>query len=146
MRSLGFILIALLSVQASAASISKCVDSQGRVTFTQNANCPGGSVADGAVRAHNPTISGSSAPVQMADPNRPRAASPQAKELTVVGQPQQRTLPIESPAQRETTVRRSAAPAQPCIKMVERRINSSTVMKNGSRRGRSEIIKVPVAC
>lgn len=146
MRSLGFILIALLSAHAEAASISKCVDSQGRVTFTQNANCPGGSVSDGAVRAYNPSISGSSAPVQMADPNRPRAASLQAKELTIVGQPQPRTLPIESAAEREAPVRRSVGPAQPCIKMVEKLVSCSRPSKKGGIVGCAQRIKVPVAC
>lgn len=69
MRSFGFILAALLmSSQASAATIFKCVDAAGKVTFTKGRNCPDNTGLDDVVRAHNPNISGSSAPVQMAQP------------------------------------------------------------------------------
>lgn len=79
MRSFGFILAAmLLSSQASAATIFKCVDAAGKVTFTKNANCPRDTGLDDVVRAHNPSISGSSAPVQMAQPARQVGAAPQA--------------------------------------------------------------------
>lgn len=73
MRYFGFILAALLlSSQAGAATIFKCVDAAGKVTFTRGQNCPDNTGLDDVVRAHNPTISGSSAPVQMAQP-RPQA-------------------------------------------------------------------------
>ncbi len=65
---LGIALAAVFSAEASAAAIFKCVDANGKVTFTQNQNCPENSGLDDVVRAHNPTISGSSAPVQMAPP------------------------------------------------------------------------------
>lgn len=72
MRNFGFILAALLlSSQASAATIFKCVDEAGKVTFTKNANCPRNSSLEDVVRAHNAAPSGSSAPVQMATPSAP---------------------------------------------------------------------------
>lgn len=72
MRNFGFILAALLlSSQAGAATIFKCVDEAGKVTFTKNANCPRNSGLEDVVRAHNAAPSGSSAPVQMATPPAP---------------------------------------------------------------------------
>lgn len=65
---LGIVLATVFSAEASAAAIFKCVDAHGKVTFTQNQNCPENSGLDDVVRAHNPTISGSSVPVQMAPP------------------------------------------------------------------------------
>lgn len=59
---------ALISSHASAATIFKCVDAAGKVTFTKGQNCPDNTGLDDVVRAHNPKISGSSAPVQMAQP------------------------------------------------------------------------------
>ncbi len=81
---------ALLSSQASAATIFKCVDAGGKVTFTKGQNCPENTGLDDVVRAHNPRISGSSAPVQMATP-RPQGpaagalAAPQQRGVAVVG-------------------------------------------------------------
>lgn len=59
---------ALVAGQAHAATIFKCVDAAGKVTFTKGQNCPDNTGLDDVVRAHNPRISGSSAPVQMAQP------------------------------------------------------------------------------
>ncbi len=76
MRSFALILAALLlSTQAGAATIFKCVDEAGKVTFTKNANCPRNSGLEDVVRAHNAAPSGSSAPVQMATPAAPSYSS-----------------------------------------------------------------------
>lgn len=95
MRSFGFILVTLLlSSQAGAATIFKCVDAAGKVTFTKGQNCPDHTGLDDVVRAHNPTISGSSAPVRMARPRlqaQPSQApnshsyQPQPRGVAVVG-------------------------------------------------------------
>jgi len=95
MIRLGFALAALLlSSQAGAATIFKCVDSAGKVTFTKGQNCPDNSDLDDVVRAHNPTISGSSAPVQMAQPRaelhpvdvyRAQQHQPRQRGVAVVG-------------------------------------------------------------
>lgn len=89
MHRFGFILAALLlSSQASAATIFKCVDEAGKVTFTKSANCPRNSGLDDVISAHNAAPSGSSAPVQMATPTaqqyapRPSGAN---KGVVVVG-------------------------------------------------------------
>ncbi len=84
MRSLGFILAALLSSQAGAATIFKCVDEAGKVTFTKNANCPRNSGLDDVISAHNAAPSGSSAPVQMAAPKSQRYLAPVTSKSGVV--------------------------------------------------------------
>ncbi len=146
MRGFGFILAALLlSWEASAASIFKCVDEAGRVTFTKNQNCPRNSGLADVVSAHNAAPSGSSEAVRMAAPVA-RNAPAKKRELVVVGeQPVVTVAPAAEPAPR-SGVARAAGPAQPCIKIVERRVNRSTITKDGNRRGSSQIIKAPVAC
>ena len=150
MIRLGFALAALLlSSQVSAASIFKCVDEAGKVTFTKNANCPRNTGLYEVVRAHNSAPSGSSAAVRMADPSRAPAVSSQSKELTIVGQPLQRTLPIDSGLERETPVRAAGVnrnAAQPCVRFVDKHVSSSRRSKNGGTVGRGQIIKVPVPC
>lgn len=70
-------LAALLGAgQAGAATMFKCVDAQGKITFTQ-ANCPDNHQLDDVVSAHNAAPSGSSAPTQMAAPRRQRQVQPQ---------------------------------------------------------------------
>ncbi|MGP0174186.1 DUF4124 domain-containing protein [Pseudomonas sp. NCHU5208] len=65
---------------AQAATVFKCVDAKGKVTFTQQ-NCPDNHALDDVVSAHNQTPSGSSAPTRMAQPSRHAAArqSPSAQ-------------------------------------------------------------------
>jgi hypothetical protein len=58
----------LLSSQLQAATVFKCVDAAGKVTFTQNQNCPDSHSLDDVVSAHNPTISGSGPASVMATP------------------------------------------------------------------------------
>lgn len=75
MLKTGTLLMALaLSSSAEAATIFKCVDAAGKVTFTKNQNCPRNSGLDDIVRAHNPAPRGSSAPVQMATPRSAQVA------------------------------------------------------------------------
>lgn len=86
MYRFGFTLAALLvSSQASAATIFKCVDGAGKVTFTKNANCPRNSDLDDIVRAHNAAPSGSSAPIQMATPRSAQVAG--QAQVPAVAQP-----------------------------------------------------------
>lgn len=146
MRNFGLVFAAiLLSSQAGAATIFKCVDESGKVTFTKNANCPRDTGLEDVVRAHNAAPSGSSAPVRMAAPvaNRPAAKN---KELVVVGE--QPVVPVAQPA--ETSPRggiaRPQGPTQPCIKIVEKLIHGRIPTKDGKIRSRAQIVKVPVAC
>ncbi|WP_341304728.1 DUF4124 domain-containing protein [Pseudomonas sp. TMP25] len=62
---------ALLTGDACAATMFKCVDAKGRVTFTQ-ANCPDDHQLDDVVSAYNAPPSGSSEPVKMAAPRQQR--------------------------------------------------------------------------
>lgn len=150
MARIGFVLMAIMiCAHTEAASIMKCVDASGNVTFTQNANCPRDSGLADVVSASNAAPSGSSNAVRMANPNRAPSVSSKSKELTVVGQPQQRTLPIDSGLERETPVRRAGVnrnAAQPCVKFVDKHVSSSRRGKNGGTIGRGEVIKVAVPC
>ncbi|SFJ07545.1 protein of unknown function [Pseudomonas guineae] len=100
-RFITFFIAAMLLGNAHAATMFKCVDAKGRVTFTQ-ANCPENHELEDVISAHNAAPSGSSAPVQMAEPRQqsqrrgttystsqqPSPASPNA--VTVVGGSKQR--------------------------------------------------------
>lgn len=66
---------ALLSSQLQAATVFKCVDAAGKVTFTQNQNCPDSHSLDDVVSAHNPTISGSGPASVMATPRAQQQSS-----------------------------------------------------------------------
>lgn len=145
MRNFGFILAALLlSSQARAATIFKCVDEAGKVTFTKNANCPRNSGLEDVVRAHNAAPSGSSEPARMAAPVAARTPRPK-KDLIVIGEKQAAPTPAPEAAPR-AGAQRVQGPEQPCIKMVERIVTSRKVNKDGSTRSRAEMVKVPVAC
>lgn len=150
MTRIGVVLMAvMICVHADAASIMKCMDAAGNVTFTKNANCPRNSGLADVVSANNAAPSGSSEAVRMASPNSAPVASYKSKELTVVGQPQQRTLPIDNGLERETPVRRAGVnrnAAQPCVRFVDKHVSSSRRGKNGGTIGRGEVIKVPVPC
>ncbi|MFG5864449.1 DUF4124 domain-containing protein [Metapseudomonas sp. CR1201] len=102
-----------LAQPAYSATVFKCVDSKGKVTFTQ-ANCPDEHALDDVVTAHNPSPSGSSAPVQMAPSRRQQfTSSPEAARDTsqrgvkVVSQSPCSTG-LSSTAQRTATVRGEA--------------------------------------
>lgn len=60
---------AVFGTHASAATVFKCVDEAGKVTFTQQ-NCPKAEDFAGAVSAHNPVMSGDGPVVQMAPVQR----------------------------------------------------------------------------
>lgn len=54
---------------AQAATVFKCVDAAGKITYTQQ-NCPANNSLDDVVRAHNPTVSGAGPAVRLAEPQR----------------------------------------------------------------------------
>ncbi|WP_405120744.1 DUF4124 domain-containing protein [Pseudomonas leptonychotis] len=101
MRLITLFITALLAGDAYAATMFKCVDAKGRVTFTQ-ANCPDNHELDDVVSVHNAAPSGTSAPVQMAAPRQQRPArttgysasqplgAAQPNAVTVVGGSKQR--------------------------------------------------------
>lgn len=146
-RSLIVLAAVLLSSQLHAASISKCVDAAGKVTFTQNRNCPAGTTASGSVNAYNPTP-GSGEPVKLADPDRyPAPATTRAGQAyTVVGAP---VAPPPAPVVPQADPVRPvvARPAnQPCVKVVEQNYSYSRIDKKGQRHGVGGIRKVVVPC
>lgn len=84
MRIFMFLAAAALAANASAASVFKCVDAAGRITFTQQ-SCPQSSLLHDVVSASSPTPSGSSQPVAMAATPEPagmgRAGRPRASGI-----------------------------------------------------------------
>ena len=83
-----FIIVLLAwSQMAAAEAVFRCVDDNGKVTFTKQ-NCPAKSNFTGVVSAHNQAPSGSSAPVRMAETAQPAstaAAAPGNSQVVVVG-------------------------------------------------------------
>lgn len=65
----AFAVIALLPTAANAATVFKCVDASGKITFTQQ-SCPANHQLDDVVSARNQSISGSGPAAVMADPQR----------------------------------------------------------------------------
>ncbi len=63
------IAVALLLVagMSQAASVFKCVDAKGKITFTAHANCPDNHALDEVVSARNPTISSAGEETVMAE-------------------------------------------------------------------------------
>jgi len=141
MRFLYFVMLLVVPAIASAASVVKCVDAAGKVTFSQHA-CPSPDHDAAVVSVKNARPSGDGPASRLADPSRPAAARSQGQTYTVVGEREK--LP-DAPIQAE---RPRAAPAAqgPCVKWVDRQINSSRITKDGRRVGTAEIIKVPVPC
>lgn len=70
------ITFSLVSFTCSAETVFKCVDSQGRVTFTARANCPSQSMLDDVVSAHNARPSGAGEGTLMAPVREPANLAP----------------------------------------------------------------------
>lgn len=146
LSSFYIVLLLCLSGPALSASIFKCVDAAGKITFTQNQNCPSSNKLEGISDHSNVAPSGSGPAVKMADTTaQPRPGKSQGQSYTVVGAPE----PIESVAppvaDKEVAVRPTPS-NQPCIKIVEKMVSSRRVNADGTTIGRSQIVKVPVAC
>ena len=78
MRVCGITLALLVCSGAShAATVFKCVDAQGKITFTANANCPQNAELSDVVSAYNPTISRDGEHNRMAESPRSRSAATQ---------------------------------------------------------------------
>ncbi|WP_280377989.1 hypothetical protein [Pseudomonas sp. BN515] len=132
------------SASASAATVVKCVDAAGKITYAQN-ECPAGLVGEQHDVKASPRPSGEGPAVKLADPSktyikkesRPvrRAAPAQPASQEVAEQP---------PAPRGGVVRQNAN--QPCVKWVEQRYSYTRMDKDGRPVGRAGIRKVPVPC
>lgn len=132
------------SFEVSAATVVKCVDAKGKVTFVQN-QCPDG--LDGELHEvkDNPRPSGDGPSVRMADPSKTFIKKePKRVRRVVPVQPEQPQVAEQEPAPRGGVVRQNAN--QPCVRWVEKRVGSTMVTKDGRRRGRSQVVKVPVPC
>lgn len=136
---------ALLSSQLQAASVMKCVDAAGKVTFTQNQNCPRATELNSVVSARNAAPSGSSARVQMADPKKPRPQKSGGQSFVVVGaHPPAPHAPVSDQAAPRGVALRASN--QPCIKTVDQPYSYSRINKKGNRVGGAGIRKVVVPC
>ena len=145
-RSFWVAFLLLLPIAVYAAPIFKCVDEAGRVTFTQNQNCPRQSNLEGVSDHRNVAPSGSGPAVKMADPSiRQPPSNRQGQAYTVVGE-QPAAAPVVVPTPDPQVVVRPAPNSQPCTKVVNQMVNSTFVGKDGKRVGRSEIRKVVVPC
>ena len=137
--------VVLLGWEAQAASVMKCVDAAGKVTFVQNANCPTNTGLTDVVNAHNASPSGSSAAVPLADTSKPKAKKSSGQSYTVVGeQPAPAAAPAVKSEPEPPVVVRPAN--QPCVKLVDQRYTYSKVDKKGRQVSGAGIRKVVVPC
>lgn len=126
------------STAAQAATVVKCTDAAGKVTFAQNA-CPGdtkGAEVDVKAAARP---SGEGPAVQLANPSKTYVAPKPKPERRQKAAPE--VIVKEVPVAVPTPVY-----VKPCVKYVEQRIHSRQKMADGSTRGGVEIRKVPVPC
>lgn len=140
------LVLAALAGHAHAASVFKCVDAAGKVTFTQQ-SCPDSHALDDVVSARNDKPSGSGAASRMAPPAPPPTPRSGGQRYTVVGEKPAVQAPIATTEAMPTTsdgVRRSVS-RQPQIRYEERLVDCSYTNKKGNRVGCSRMIKVPVA-
>lgn len=91
MRIATLAICCLFAAGANAATVFKCVDEKGKVTFTSSANCPSGHELQDIVSPHNAAPSGSGPATVMAKPDDPvsvkgsHQAAPSGQGYTVVG-------------------------------------------------------------
>lgn len=146
MRILVAALISFASV-VHAGQVFKCVDSSGKVTFTQS-NCPEKHDFDSVVEAKNVAPSGSGPAVKMATQKMPVArTSVQARDgqaFTVVGEQTGTPERLKEKPERSTEPVYRSVPNQPRIVIEERTISRSVRDKNGNRLVGVEVVKVPV--
>lgn len=146
MRYLFLALIGFATL-ADAGQVFKCVDSAGKVTFTQG-NCPEKHDFDSVVEAKNVAPSGSGPAVKMATKKQPvaRAAAPtrDGQAYTVVGEQTGTPERLKEKPERSTEPVYRSVPNQPRIVIEERTISRSVRDKNGNRLVGVEVVKVPV--
>jgi hypothetical protein len=146
LKALCLVVVSSFAGTVSAASISKCVDAAGKVTFTQNQNCPRSHTLADVSSYRNAPPSGSGPAVEMAD-TTPRPATPKrdGQSFTVVGAPPP-VQPVAEPAPDKQVVVRQAPNNQPCVKTVDRLVSGSRKNADGTTTGRAQMIKVVVPC
>ena len=137
-----FMLLAVLAcTQLQAATVVKCKDATGHITFTQSF-CPDAGVGE-AVDVQNTRPSGAGEGVRMA----PKYVAPRVTYAApVVVEPVAAEV-AEAPVERVTNTPSrggTVARQRPKVIMVDQRYNYTQKMKNGTTRGVSGIRKVPV--
>ncbi|MCU9947497.1 DUF4124 domain-containing protein [Pseudomonas sp. PDM13] len=126
------------STAAQAATVVKCTDAAGKVTFAQNA-CPGdtkGAEVDVKAAARP---SGEGPAVQLADPSKTYVAPKPKPERRQKVAPE--VIVKEVPVAVPTPVY-----IKPCVKTVDVPYSYSQVGKDGKRRGVAGTRKVQVPC
>lgn len=126
--------------QLQAATVFKCKDSAGHITFVQDA-CPDAGVGE-AISVQNARPSGTGADVRLAPP-MPKYVAPRAARYVA---PPPVEEPVEVAEERDTTTpsRGGTVPRKPRVVMVDQRYSHSKKMPDGSTRGTAGIRKVPV--
>lgn len=125
------------STAAQAATVVKCTDAAGKVTFAQNV-CPGDTQGGEVEVKAAARPSGEGPAVQLADPSKTYVApkpkpKPKAPEPEIV----YKEVPVEVPV---------PVYVKPCMKTVEVRIPLREKKADGSTRGGVEVRKVQVPC
>jgi hypothetical protein len=126
------------STAAQAATVVKCTDAAGKVTFAQNV-CPGdtkGAEVDVKAAARP---SGEGPAVQLADPSKTYVAPKPKPERRQKAAPEVivKEVPVASP---------QSVQVQPCVKYVEVRRHVRTKRPDGTELAGVQVDKVPVPC
>jgi hypothetical protein len=133
------------STSASAATVVKCVDDAGKITYAQN-ECPAGLVGEQHDVKASQRPSGEGPAVKLADPSKTyiKQEPKPVRRAAAVTQPVEQEVAEQAPAPRGGVVRQNAN--QPCVKWVEQRYSYPTTDKDGRRVGVAGVRKVPVPC
>ena len=142
------ILITLLCVLGAgyghAATVTRCVDAAGKVTFSQH-GCPSAAVETGVVNAENlpPRGSGPAATITHDIPLKGLGGL----RVSGTAEPEPAAAPAPAePRQENTPYRRGAQAPQNCVRWVDQRVDCSRTLPDGTRRGCSQTIKVARPC
>ncbi len=132
----------LVSFNVPAATVVKCMDSSGKVTFVQN-QCPEGLVGELRDVKASQRPSGDGPAVRMADPSKTYVtAKPKPVRKVRTVQPQQ----VEADAAPVAAAPTRVIVQQPCKRYVEQRIRYTRKATNGGTTGGVRVVKVPVPC
>lgn len=146
------LLFAVVAPLVQGETVFKCVDTAGKVTFTQQA-CPEQSNLSDVVSAHNQRPSADGEAAKMAE--KPMPSGIVKKPAGNWNDPPQ-PVPAKEPATQEKQNDRACAGCakskpvdfdqQPCVKVVDKLVSRSYLDKNGNRVGSAETVKVVVPC
>ncbi|MCO7558028.1 DUF4124 domain-containing protein [Metapseudomonas otitidis] len=129
------------STAAQAATVVKCVDGAGKVSFAQNA-CPPGTSGEQVQVREAPRPSGDGPAVQMADPSKTYAPP----KPTIVRVRREKPAPEVVKQEPEKVRAPSQAVARPCMKTVLVPYNYRQRNADGTTSGVAGTRKVQVPC